>query len=96
MRGRKKNAAGRGGWRRREIELAKAGELMRAAGFLMSPADPVSAHAHYDYQGRVRRAHATYEDGWRATLQLRLDGTSSLSMAIRLIVAPSELREPSA
>ena len=84
---------GRSGWRRREIGLAEAGKLMRAAGFAISSADPVSAHAHYDGQGRVRRAHATYEDGWRTTLQLRLDGTSSLSMAIRLVSTAAELKE---
>lgn len=92
MRRAKGRIGGRSGWRRREVDLAKAGALMRAAGFVASSADPVAAHAHYDGQGRIRRAHATYEDGWRATLQLRLDGTSSLSMAIKLVTPAAELR----
>lgn len=88
MRGGSSRLRGNAGWRRRDIELAKAGSLMREAGFVGCDSDPIVAYAHYDRQGRPRRAHAQYENGWRATLCIRINGDCSLSQAIRLLAEP--------
>jgi len=72
------------GWRRSEADPAKVGPILRMAGTIPSDGDPVDAWAHFDRQGRPRRIHARYADGWRATLSFRLDGTCSLSLALKL------------
>lgn len=63
-------------------------EQLRECGSLGGEGDPVAAHAHFDRQGRLRRIHATYENGWRATLVLRIDGSYSLSQAIKFVSKP--------
>lgn len=74
-----------GGWTRIDIDLARTGALMREAGFVGCDLDPIEGHAHRDRAGRVRRIHATWKAGWRATLVLRLDGSFSLSQAIKFV-----------
>jgi len=76
------------GWRRVDVtadNMAMVGEKLRECGSMGGDGDPVAAHAFYDNQGRLRRLHATYGNGWRATLVIRTDGSFSLSQAIKLI-----------
>jgi hypothetical protein len=82
---------GNRGWRKipvNEADMPKVAALLREAGPIAGDGDPTAAHAHYDPQGRVRRVHATYANGWRATLVLRVDGSFSLSQAIKLVSQP--------
>ena len=74
-----------------DADMAKVGALLRDAGPIAGDGDPTHAHAHYDPQGRVRRVHATYANGWRATLVLRVDGSFSLSQAIKMVSQPQPL-----
>lgn len=72
---------------RKEIpteNLAAVAQLLRQAGPVLGAGDPVSAHAFFDREKRARRVHATFADGWRATLKLHLDGTGTLSQALKL------------
>jgi len=74
----------RRGWVRVELtDLAKAGAIFRQAGFVISDDDPVEAYGHRDRAGGWRRMHATYPDGWRATLNIG-SRYCSLSYALRL------------
>lgn len=76
------------GWRRVDYAaemIALVGEQLRECGSLGGDGDPVAAHGFYDNQGRLRRLHATYANGWRATLVVRTDGSWSLSQAIKFI-----------
>lgn len=68
--------------------MAAVAVLLRQAGPLMGAGNPVAAHAFRDTHGRWRRVHATFADGWRATLVLYADGTGSLSQALKLASAP--------
>jgi hypothetical protein len=61
------------------------GPLLRQCGFIGDDADPLEVKAHFDRAGRPRRIHATYPNGWRATLNLRADKTYSLSQAIKFV-----------
>lgn len=79
----------RRGWVRHELDLAKAHSLFRRAGFGGSEVEPATAYAHRDRQGRWRRVHARWPDGWRATLTLYVDGSQALSMALRVVTRPS-------
>jgi len=91
MRARSPRQRGNAGWRRIDITAEKMpawAEALREAGSLAGDGDPVAAHAHYDRQGRLRRVHATYQNGWRATLVVRTDGSVSLSQAIKLVTLP--------
>jgi hypothetical protein len=72
------------------MDLAKAGAMLREAGFLGCASDPVECHGHRDRAGRVRRMHATYENAWRATLVLRVNGDYSLSQALKLVGRKAE------
>lgn len=59
--------------------------LMRGAGPLLGQGLPVAAHVLYDGQQRARRVHATFADGWRATLVIYVDGTAALSQALKIV-----------
>lgn len=88
MRARSPRNRGNAGWRKVDVTaelMPHVAEQLRNAGSLGGEGIPVAAHAHFDRQGRLRRIHATYENGWRATLVLRLDGSYSLSQAIKLV-----------
>lgn len=67
------------GWVRITPLPAEAAALFRDAGFAGYPADPERCHGFRDRQGRPRRLHAVYPNGWRATLVFHLDGSASLS-----------------
>lgn len=69
-------------------DLAGVDALLREAGPIMSEGNPVAAHGHYDAKGRPRRVHATYANGVRVTLVMRVDGIYSLSQAIKLVSRP--------
>ncbi len=75
----------RGGWRQTNPEPAKIGPLLRECGFLGDDADPLEVTAHFDRQNRPRRIHATYPNGWKATLNLRVDGSFALSQSVRFV-----------
>lgn len=82
---------GNAGWRKVAVtaeRMPAIAQQLRDTGCVAGNGDPIEAHIHYDRQGRARRVHARYENGWRATLVLRLDGTISLSQAIKLITGP--------
>lgn len=87
MRARAPRSRGNSAWRKITFtsdDLSKVGELLRETSVIAGEGDPISAHGHYDTQGRPRRIHARYANGWRATLVMRLDGTYSISQAIKL------------
>ena len=74
-------------WRRVDLDtdrLAAVLLLLREAGKVMGEGTPILAHAFYDAVGRARRVHATFADGWRATLVIYVDGTCSLSQALKI------------
>ncbi|WP_303763545.1 hypothetical protein [Sphingobium yanoikuyae] len=74
-------------WRRVEMpdeNLPAVLKLLREAGPVFGKGDPVQAHSYFDAENRPRRLHATFADGWRATLVLHLNGTGSLSQALKL------------
>lgn len=75
------------GWRRVEMpaeRMEAVKTLMQQAGPLLGKGDPIMAHAFFDRTDRPRRVHATFADGWRATLVLYSDGTGALSQALKI------------
>lgn len=85
-----------GGWRRVDVtadNMPMVAEKLRDAGSVGGDGAPTAAHAHFDRQGRLRRIHATYANGWRATLTLRTDGSYSLSQALKLVSLPKAAAE---
>ncbi|MCW3835963.1 hypothetical protein ACFQ1E_07920 [Sphingomonas canadensis] len=72
--------------------LARVGAWLREAGFERSGDDPVEATIRYDRTGRVRKIHARYPCGWRATLVIRADGTGTLSTAKKVLSLRVESR----
>jgi len=71
------------GWRTVGQDPAKVGPLLREAGFRGSEADPVDVRASYDADGRPRRIHARYADGWSCVMHLAADRSYSLSQTYR-------------
>ncbi|MFB0874560.1 MULTISPECIES: hypothetical protein [unclassified Sphingobium] len=65
--------------------MAMVADQLRACGQLAGDGDPIEAFAHFDNGRRLRRIHARYANGWRATLVIRVDGSWSLSQAIKLV-----------
>ncbi|MGE4323394.1 MAG: hypothetical protein AB7E60_10250 [Sphingobium sp.] len=65
--------------------LAMVGGKLRECGPIGGDGDPVEAHALFDAANRMRRIHARYANGWRVTLVIRVDGSYSLSQAIKLV-----------
>ncbi len=76
----------RAGWRSKQEAPAVIGPMLRQAGFIGSDSDPTSVRASYDADGRPRRVHARYADGWTCTMHLSLDGGFSLTQSIRMRV----------
>ncbi len=60
-------------------------DKLRECGQRGSDGCPVEAHAHFDAKNRLRRIHTRYANGWRATLVIRVDGSYSLSQAVKLV-----------
>jgi hypothetical protein len=60
--------------------------MLRELGFVGTESDPTSVRASFDADGRPRRVHAHYADGWSCTLQLSIDGSFSLSQSVRMRV----------
>lgn len=84
------------GWRRVDVtsdNMPMVAQKLREAGSVGGEGEPAAAHAHFDRQGRLRRIHATYANGWRATLTLRTDGSYSLSQALKLVSAAKAAAE---
>ncbi|EQB31974.1 hypothetical protein [Sphingobium ummariense] len=78
-------------WRRVDVtpdNMEMVGAKLRECGTMGGEGEPVQAHAHFDRQGRLRRIHAAYENGWRVTINIRLDGSYSLSQAIKIVSKP--------
>lgn len=74
-------------WRKVDMpteKLPAVATLMREAGPVFGEGAPIKAHAFFDAANRPRRVHATFANGWRATLVLHVDGTGSLSQALKL------------
>lgn len=67
------------GWVRITLSPSEAAPLFRDKGFVGCPDAPERCHGSMDRQGRPRRMHAVYPNGWRATLVFHLDGSVSLS-----------------
>lgn len=65
-------------------KMAMVAERLRETGTIAGEGDPVEAHANFDAQGRIRPVHARYTNGW----PIRVDGTYSLSQAIRFVSQP--------
>ena len=72
-----------------EAEPAKVGKMLRDFGVAHED-DPESVQAYWDAQGRPRRVHARWPDGWTATLFLHSDGGYSLSQNLKITV-PAKL-----
>jgi hypothetical protein len=87
MTARRKGSSAKG-WRRIQGEPERIGPLLRECGVLASDADPVECWWHRDQQGRARRIHARYADGWRVTVTLHLGGGFKLSQALTLTSKP--------
>jgi hypothetical protein len=87
-------ARGNAGWRKINFvgsQLAEVGEMLRETGVIAGDGDPVEASGHRDRAGKIRRMHARYANGWRATLSFRKDGTYSVSQALKLVSTKAEL-----
>jgi hypothetical protein len=74
------------GWRQTQPDPATVGPLLRKAGFIGSESDPISVRASFDDEGRPRRVHARYAEGWTCCMHLALDGSYSLSQSVRMRV----------
>lgn len=85
--GKKAVSGGRGGWRKIELDLAKAGAMLRqyCGDAVIGMVDPVVAHASFDRANRPRSVHATFAEGWRVTMRIGVDGSYSVSYAIKLV-----------
>ncbi len=82
-----KRRLARRGWRTIDAEPAKIGPMLRQAGFIGSERDPTSVRGSYDADGRPRRVHARYADGWTCTMHLAADGSYTLSQSLRMRVS---------
>ncbi len=85
--------ARRSGCRTTRPDPAKVGPLLRQAGFRGSDDDPVRVRATYDDQGRPRRVHAHFADGWSCVLYLASDGAYTLRQSLRIRVSGRRLLE---
>lgn len=91
MRGKSARTGGNRGWQKVVVEadnMTMVAEKLRETGMIAGDGEPVEAHAHFDAQRRLRRIHARYANGWRATLNIRVDGSYSLSQALKLVCKP--------
>jgi hypothetical protein len=68
-----------------DVDLTKAGELIRAAGYCVGKGDPIVARGWWDGQRKLRRLKASFVDGWKVTIGLRADGGWSMSWGIKLV-----------
>lgn len=92
MRASSPRGRGNGKWRQLDLDLAKAGEMLRDLAHGRE-ADPISAVVFRDRQGRHRRIVATYDGGWRLQVNFALNGSvSSYQLACTLkVVANSQV-----
>lgn len=68
--------AGKTGWVKYPLDLAKAGEMLRDYA-APCDGDPIEAAVYYDRRGRYRRVTASYADGWRLQVNCTLGGKVS-------------------
>lgn len=69
-----------------EVDVVAAGKLVRATGYTMPvDGDPVAARGWWDGQRRLRRLKASWANGWKVTLGIRLDGGCSVSFGLKLV-----------
>ncbi|QPT09702.1 hypothetical protein [Sphingomonas paucimobilis] len=82
-------------WRTIRPDPAQIGPILRELGFVGPEGDPCRVTASHDDTGRWRRIHAHYPDGWTCVVNLRADGSYSMSQSLRLQVAgrPAAARE---
>ena len=73
------------GWQRRELDLAKIGELVEAADCHLAIGPPVEAAVWGDRDGNVRRFEIAYENG--ALFICRIDRKGRQSFEERLSVS---------
>ncbi|WIA55467.1 hypothetical protein N6H05_01860 [Sphingobium sp. WTD-1] len=66
-------------------DMTMVADKLRECGQRGGDGEPIEAHALFDAQSRLRRIHARYANGWRATLVVRVDGSYSLSQAIKIV-----------
>lgn len=71
------------GWRQTSPDPSVIGPRLREFGFIGSNADPISVRASFDIEGRPRRVHARYPDGWTCTLNLSTDRSYTISQSLR-------------
>jgi hypothetical protein len=74
------------GWRQTQPDPAVIGPRLREFGFIGSETNPISVRASFDAEGRPRRVHARYADGWTCTLHLSTDRSYSISQSLRMRV----------
>lgn len=76
--------AGQTGWKRHDLDLAKAGVMLRDYA-VVSEGDPIEASVFMDGRGKHRRITARYADGWSLRVNFALDGkVSSFSLDCKL------------
>lgn len=69
-----------------EVDPAKAGAIVRATGYSFPvEGDPTTARAWWDGQRRLRRLKASWANGWKVTLGVRVDGSCSVSFGLKLV-----------
>jgi hypothetical protein len=69
-----------------EVDLAQAAALVRATGYpIPAEGDPVAARGWWDGQRRLRRLKASWANGWKVTLGVRIDGSCSVSFGLKLV-----------
>ncbi|QPT09863.1 hypothetical protein [Sphingomonas paucimobilis] len=73
-------------WRTIRPDPAQIGPILRELGFVGAAADPCRVSASHDDTGRWRRIHAHYPDGWSCVVNLRADGSYSMSQSLRMQV----------
>jgi hypothetical protein len=81
----------RRGWRTTSPDPAGIGPMLRHAGFVGPDSDPTSVRVSFDADGRPRRVHARYADGWTCTMHLCADGSYSLSQSLRVRVSGAKV-----
>lgn len=84
--------AGKTGWRKLPLELAKAGELLRDYA-APCKGDPLEAFVFRDNRGRHRRLTARYAEGWSLRVNFALNGAVSsymLSCSFGGVIASSD------
>ncbi|PKP89691.1 MAG: hypothetical protein CVT77_17230 [Alphaproteobacteria bacterium HGW-Alphaproteobacteria-16] len=68
-----------------DVDPKKAGDVIRATGQCVDDSDPLTARGWWDGSKRLRRLKASYPNGWKVTVGIRIDGSYSVSWGIKLV-----------